>query len=113
MTAALLPRVSAPKGKVRTGDSAITLTEMRKDVTPATYKVGKQPLADKLLRHAVFKGDVSEVKRVLKRGGADIEAADQDGYTPLLIAVRWDRLAMVRVRRNRATHLREVSVENR
>lgn len=46
------------------------------------------------LRHAAWKGDAKLARSMLKRG-ASIEAADSDGYTPLLIAARWGRAKMV------------------
>lgn len=50
---------------------------------------------DRKLRHAAWEGNVSAAKSLL-RNGAKLEKRDGDMYTPLLIACRWGKLAMVR-----------------
>jgi hypothetical protein len=60
---------------------------------PATYRADRD--IHRRLRHSAWKGQVDIAKRMIKRG-ADVEGADGDGFTPLLIASRWGRLDMLK-----------------
>ena len=62
---------------------------------PAKYRPDQD--AHRRLRHAAWKGDVRLARAMLGRG-AKLEATDGDKYTPLLIAARWNRMDMVKVR---------------
>lgn len=62
---------------------------------PAKYRPDQD--AHRRLRHAAWKGDVRLARAMLQRG-AKLEATDGDEYTPLLIAARWNRIEMVKVR---------------
>ena len=62
---------------------------------PAKYRPDQD--TQKRLRHAAWKGDVRLARAMLDHG-AKLEATDSDHYTPLLIAARWNRIEMVKVR---------------
>jgi len=70
------------------------LKDMRKCKTPATYKPATKPARQ--LRQAAWEGDLKTAKRLVK-ARADLEETDADGFTPFLIAVRWNRLEMAKV----------------
>jgi hypothetical protein len=61
--------------------------------TTATYRGDRNP--NRRLRHASWKGDL-ELARTSVEFGASVEAQDDDSFTPVLIASRWNRLEMLR-----------------
>jgi hypothetical protein len=76
----------------------MTLREYRGARRPATATYKRAALSEpaQQLAHAAFANDVNEVERLLMRKTAQIDRADGDGFTPLLVAVRWNRLEVVK-----------------
>ena len=70
------------------------LKEMRRVGPPATYKKSNNPARQ--LRHAAWVGNLKEVKQLVKKKDVDVNSVDADGFTPLLIAVRWNRLEVAK-----------------
>lgn len=54
----------------------------------------REKRAEKFLRHAAYKCNVSMAKEMLGKHGADVDGTDVDGYSPLLVAARWGKTAM-------------------
>ncbi len=49
-----------------------------------------------LMREAFLRRDIEAVKCLVKEYGADVEAGDQDGWTPLIWAAYWNDIETIR-----------------
>eukprot|EP01043_Picozoa_sp_COSAG02_P036184 COSAG02_NODE_2636_length_8361_cov_6.129993_3_plen_210_part_00 len=71
------------------------LKDLPSTKTPATYKRAKNP--ERQLRYAAWEGNLNEVKKIASCKGVDVDTVDGDGFSPLLIAARWNRLDVAKV----------------
>eukprot|EP01043_Picozoa_sp_COSAG02_P023681 COSAG02_NODE_1271_length_13526_cov_6.207865_5_plen_228_part_00 len=71
------------------------LKDMPSNKTPATYKRAKN--RERQLRYASWEGNLTEVQELASIAEVDVNTVDGDGFSPLLIAVRWNRLEVAKV----------------
>ena len=71
------------------------LKDFRVAKTPATYKRAKNP--ERQLRYAAWEGNLKELQEIASFQGVDVNTVDGDGFSPLLIAARWNRLEVAKV----------------